>query len=147
MSVRLEANGNTLLVRGLRELAAFNADEFKAQVLAALADDLRFIEGDMSGLEFIDSRGLGALISLHRVCRSRNGRLRLVNPSSTGTGHSHRPARTCVRDREPLSSRLDQDRVRLSQAVEGGSRLTKPFCPVVGLRRFRSAGCEDQPCN
>lgn len=83
MSVRLEANGNTLLVRGLRELAAFNADEFKAQVLAALADDLRFIEGDMSGLEFIDSRGLGALISLHRVCRSRNGRLRLVNPSST----------------------------------------------------------------
>ena len=81
MSVKFETNGNTLQVWGLTELAALNADEFKAQALAAMSDDLKSIEGDMSGLEFIDSRGLGALISLQRVCRSRNGRLRLLNPS------------------------------------------------------------------
>jgi anti-sigma B factor antagonist len=81
MSVRIKPNGNTLQVEGLTVLAGSNADQFKAQVLAAMREDQQFIEGDMSALEFIDSRGLGALIALYRVCRSRNGRLRLVDPS------------------------------------------------------------------
>jgi anti-sigma B factor antagonist len=146
MSVNIETNGDTLRVRGLTELAAMNADEFKAQVLAAMSDDLRYIEGDMSGLEFIDSRGLGALIALQRVCRSRNGRLRLLNPSY--------PMEQVIRIaqlgrlfevvREWAPTRHDQGGVRLSQGWESDAGFRRPDSSIIGSRRFGPTRCNNE---
>ena len=47
---------------------------------AALPDELRNIEIDLSQTNFLDSCGLGALISLRKTANSRNGKVRLLNP-------------------------------------------------------------------
>jgi anti-sigma B factor antagonist len=41
----------------------------------------KYIESDLSQTMFLDSCGLGALISLHKTTCSRNGLVRLINPT------------------------------------------------------------------
>jgi len=72
--------GETLSVAGVRELGADNSQAFREQVCAALPDRLRNIEIDLSQTSFLDSCGLGALISLRKTANSRNGTVRLLNP-------------------------------------------------------------------
>lgn len=79
--MKLEVKGETLSIGGLRELGAENSVEFKEQVQAALPDRLARIEVDLSQISFLDSCGLGALISLRKAANSRNGTVCLVNPS------------------------------------------------------------------
>ena len=79
--MKFEIRGETLSVVGVRELGADNWQAFRAQVCAALPDELRNIEIDLSQTNFLDSCGLGALISLHKATCSRNGMVRLINPT------------------------------------------------------------------
>lgn len=79
--MQINRTGDTLQLLGVRELDASIADQVKQAVLAVYAEGLRNIESDMSEVEFIDGRGLGALIAMNRSCRMRNGNLRLANPS------------------------------------------------------------------
>lgn len=79
--MKFEVRGETLSVWEVRELGADNYRNFCEKVRTALPDKLRNIDIDLSETSFFDSCGLGALISLHRTARSRNGSLRLVNPS------------------------------------------------------------------
>src|ERR1041385_3161048 len=79
--MRFEINGETLSVVGVRELGADNSQAFREEVRAALPDKLRNIEIDLSQTNFLDSCGLGALISLRKTATSRNGKVRLLNPS------------------------------------------------------------------
>ena len=79
-SMQFEIRGETLSVVGVRELGADNSQAFREQVRAALPDRLRNIEIDLSQTSFLDSCGLGALISLRKTANSRNGKVRLLNP-------------------------------------------------------------------
>ena len=76
-----EIRGETLSVVGVRELGADNSQAFREEVRAALPDKLKNIEIDLSQTSFLDSCGLGALISLRKTASSRNGKVRLLNPS------------------------------------------------------------------
>ena len=67
-------------VAGVRELSAANANTFRDRVRGALADRLKNIEIDLSQTAFLDSCGLGALISLHKTACTRSGTVRLRNP-------------------------------------------------------------------
>ena len=78
--MKFEIRGETLSVFGVRELGADNSQAFREQVRAALPDKLRNIEIDLSQTNFLDSCGLGALISLRKTATSRNGTVRLLNP-------------------------------------------------------------------
>jgi len=78
--MKFEIRGETLSVVGVRELGADNWQAFRAQVCAALPDESRNIEIDLSQTNFLDSCGLGALISLRKTANSRNGKVRLLNP-------------------------------------------------------------------
>jgi anti-sigma B factor antagonist len=79
--MRVQIRGDTLTITGLKELAAANSQSFRDQVRAALTEAQRNIEIDLSEMMFIDSCGLGALISLHKtVCASR-GQIRLLSPT------------------------------------------------------------------
>jgi anti-sigma B factor antagonist len=79
--MKLEAQGNTLTVVGIQELTASNAVAFRDQVRSAMTGQLKNIQIDLSEAAFLDSCGLGALISLHKTACSRQGLVRLVNPA------------------------------------------------------------------
>jgi anti-sigma B factor antagonist len=80
MNLRLAVRGDTLSIGGIRELSAANASIFREQVRSAMSDSLKNIEIDLSQASFLDSCGLGALISLQKTANSRRGLVRLVNP-------------------------------------------------------------------
>jgi anti-sigma B factor antagonist len=69
------------VVTGLQELVAANAAQVRDEIRAALPPTCTCLDMDLSTLTFLDSSGLGALISLHKTLRSRNGTLRLLKPS------------------------------------------------------------------
>ena len=68
-------------VGGVKELSAANANAFRDQVRGSLADKLKNIDIDLSQTMFLDSCGLGALISLHKTACTRSGAVRLLNPT------------------------------------------------------------------
>ena len=73
--------GDTLTITGLKELGASNANSFRDHARASLTDAHKIIEIDLSQTMFVDSCGLGALISLHKMACTRNGQVRLLNPT------------------------------------------------------------------
>jgi anti-sigma B factor antagonist len=79
--MKVQNSGDTITITGLKELGAANSNAFRDQARAALSDNHKFIEIDLSQTMFLDSCGLGALISLHKTTCSRNGLVRLVNPT------------------------------------------------------------------
>jgi anti-sigma B factor antagonist len=80
--MKIKAQGETLNIDGIKELSAANANSFRDQVRAAMSDSLRNIQIDLSEAMFLDSCGLGALISIHKTACSRNGLVRLINPAA-----------------------------------------------------------------
>ena len=81
MNIKVQIQGDTLNVGGVKELSAANANAFRDQVRASMADKLKNIDIDLSQTMFLDSCGLGALISLHKTACTRSGAVRLLNPT------------------------------------------------------------------
>lgn len=79
--MKIESKGEILAVSGISELAANNAAQVRDDVRQALADEHKAIEVDLSLTSFLDSSGLGSLISLHKTMVSKGGVVRLVNPT------------------------------------------------------------------
>ena len=74
-------NPQTAVVTGLRELVAGNAAQVRDKIRAALPATTVNLDLDLSALTFMDSSGLGTLVSLHKTMRSRNGTVRLIKPA------------------------------------------------------------------
>ena len=72
----------TTVVSGLLELVAANAAQVRDEIRAALPATTLYLDLDLSALTFLDSSGLGTLISLHKTLRSRNGTVRLFKPAA-----------------------------------------------------------------
>lgn len=79
--MKFKIHGDTLNINGVRELCATNSRLFRDEVRAALTEAQKVIEIDLSQTMFMDSCGLGALISLHKTTCGRNGMVRLLNPT------------------------------------------------------------------
>jgi len=79
---RIEASN--VLVIDLREdnLDASNVREFRDTVQSLIQGHSRVVL-DMTGVKFVDSSGLGALISCLRQLNTRKGDFRLCNMSNT----------------------------------------------------------------
>jgi anti-sigma B factor antagonist len=78
MEIRSKIEGNNVLVIELREdnLDASNVKEFR-EVVQSLIQNRSRIVFDMSFIKFVDSSGLGALISCQRLLNGRQGEFRL----------------------------------------------------------------------
>jgi anti-sigma B factor antagonist len=83
--MNIEDNGETLAVSGIVELAAGNAAQVRDDVRAALGDAHKTIDFDLSEASFLDSSGLGTLISLHKTMTGKGGSVRLMNPTPVAT--------------------------------------------------------------
>ena len=79
--MKVQAEGETLNVSGIKELGAANSQVFRDQVRGAMGDLHKNIQIDLSETIFVDSCGLGALISLHKTTCNRKGIVRLLNPT------------------------------------------------------------------
>lgn len=64
------------------EISAPNAARFRDDVRGAVTTRHHRLELDMSKTTFIDSSGLGALISIHKLLCSHGGMLCILNPTS-----------------------------------------------------------------
>ena len=80
MKMEVNEGKGTLSISDVRELDQNNYLAFRAEVDAALPDRLTALEVDLSHTSYLDSCGIGALISLRKVANERNGTVRLVNP-------------------------------------------------------------------
>ena len=80
MNIQNKDNKNSV-VTGLLELVAANASQVRDEIRAALPPTCICLDLDLAAMTFLDSSGLGALISLHKTLRSRNGTVRLLKPA------------------------------------------------------------------
>lgn len=79
--MRLMVDGDTISIGEIQELGAENCQAFRDRVYSALPSECRNIVVDLSKTDYVDSCGLGALISLRKMASSRQGTVRLVNPT------------------------------------------------------------------
>lgn len=78
--MNIETHNNTLVISALTELTALSASELKAAARLRFTAGLQDIDFNCAGLGFIDSSGLGALISLQKLTAERGGKFRLLAP-------------------------------------------------------------------
>lgn len=77
-----DTNGDVLHVSGVTELSAVNSNGFREHVHAELRMRHQNIELDLSEIQFMDSQGLGILISLQNRLAKRQGGLKVLNPTA-----------------------------------------------------------------
>jgi anti-sigma B factor antagonist len=78
--MKMNVEGNTVRVSGVKELGAANANQVRDEVKAVMSKGQKNIDFDLSETTFVDSCGLGALISIHKTACSHQGALRLLHP-------------------------------------------------------------------
>jgi len=81
MSFSLEHSNDVTIVTVQGQLVVTNRQEFKQMVLDAMEQGARTVIVDFTDASYIDSSGLGALVSLSRRLRDAGGDLRLVGLS------------------------------------------------------------------
>lgn len=82
MSMLMSRSGDVLHVFLREPLVVSNRQQLKMAVLEEIEDGARHVRVDMTGMSYIDSSGLGALVSLSRKLRERGGSLRLAHPQA-----------------------------------------------------------------
>jgi anti-sigma B factor antagonist len=75
-----ERKDTTLHVSAISELTAGTAPDVKNGVRLNFENGLMNIDFDCSTLDFVDSSGLGSLISMQKLANERGGKLRLLAP-------------------------------------------------------------------
>lgn len=77
----IEDQGKTLRVGGVREVSMTNIGAFRDEVRGAIKPSHQLLEIDLSESEFIDSSGLGALLSLQKLMAAQDGQVKILKPS------------------------------------------------------------------
>lgn len=78
--MKIEHHDDTLIVSGIPELTAASAAEVKSVIRCEFNEGLLNIDFDCDAMGFLDSSGLGALLSMQKLANERGGKLRLLKP-------------------------------------------------------------------
>lgn len=82
VQLEISVQGTSLVVRITGELDVLTAEQFRRQVEAALERHrARNLYLNLSGVTFIDSSGLGAILGRYKRVRQAGGRMALVSPT------------------------------------------------------------------
>ena len=73
------ANGLLRLEVGVNRLDAASARGFKKEIEGIWTGEIEQVELDFNRVEFVDSSGVGALLSIHKRLSQRESPVRLVN--------------------------------------------------------------------
>ena len=85
MDITLEPqDGGIAVVRLAGRLDLLSAADVRARLSAATEDGHRRLVVDLSGVTFVDSSGLGALIGGLKAARVAGGDLRIAGPNEQG---------------------------------------------------------------
>jgi len=76
VSTRAVASYTVLEVAG--EIDVYTAPQLRERLIALVEGGARYVVVDLSGVEFLDSTGLGVLVGALKRLRGVNGELRLV---------------------------------------------------------------------
>lgn len=77
----VKRENNDLCFSGISELSALKSGELKKSIQKEIGADDKKIVFDLSTTEFLDSGGLGLLISFHKSMSSKSGKCVILNPS------------------------------------------------------------------
>lgn len=75
--------GAILRVTDVNELNASTAPTLRDNIRVSLKPEITSVELDLSDTKFIDSSGLGALISVQKTMAAKQGTVSIVNPTNT----------------------------------------------------------------
>lgn len=81
--MNIKTTDTTLLITGITELTAANSGSFKNDVRNSINDQIKEIVIDCNEIEFIDSSGLGSLISINKTANENGAEMSLKSPSPT----------------------------------------------------------------
>ena len=80
LAIDVLARGDETVLRLAGDIDINSAPEITAQLTRLQADGRRAIVVDLSGVNFLDSSGLGALVTAHRAQVEAGGTLKLAAP-------------------------------------------------------------------
>ena len=75
-------DGDKVIVKPGRDIVASMIDELKSELKQALDDGAAALTIDLSGVEMMDSMGIGVLIAAHNSLQKNGAQLQLTNPSA-----------------------------------------------------------------
>lgn len=78
--MKIEAQGEKVVVSQIRELGAASARTLSDQLRAVMVNGRRQVDIDLAETTYIDSRGLGALIAIQKRAADLAGAVRLLHP-------------------------------------------------------------------
>ncbi|MCX6907447.1 MAG: STAS domain-containing protein [Verrucomicrobia bacterium] len=79
--MKTRTEGDTLFITDFTELNTTNATWLQDLVRQSLERAHKVIELDLSRVRFLDSNGISALISIHKLMCKRGGKIRLSKPA------------------------------------------------------------------
>jgi len=79
LELTIEKNADETTVRGTGKITSASADYFQTTIRGAIPGNKRIVL-DLTGIEYIDSSGLGALVSVYMAAGRAQCELELVNP-------------------------------------------------------------------
>ncbi|MCK8816592.1 STAS domain-containing protein [Natroniella sulfidigena] len=82
MKVNCRESDNNLFVELEGEFDLHTADYFKKKVSEQLTTEICNLILDLDGIEFIDSSGLGAILSIYKKLNQQGGKVGVVNITS-----------------------------------------------------------------
>ena len=82
LTVRVEQDGEALVVRAFGELNLSNAKTLEAELRRAIAGDASEVILDLGGVRFIDSAALRVLLLMAKQSLRNGGRLRLLRATT-----------------------------------------------------------------
>ena len=79
LELTVEKNANETTVRGSGKITSASADYFQTTIRGVIPGNKRIVL-DLTGVEYIDSSGLGALVSVYLAAGKAQCELELANP-------------------------------------------------------------------
>ena len=80
---KFEENENVLKIQvSTKRFDATNTEKFKACLEEYSTQPIKYAQVDLASVEFIDSSGVGALLSIHRRLAPNSPPVTLVNPQA-----------------------------------------------------------------
>ena len=79
LELTIEKNADETTIRGTGKITSASADYFQTTIRAAIPGNKKIVL-DLTGVEYIDSSGLGALVSVYMAAGRAHCELELANP-------------------------------------------------------------------